>query len=192
MANIRILRHGDTESQAATTWESIKTAFTGKEDLPVVSNLDLNRYCGKWYELARLPVTFESRLVNVQSEYTMQPDGKIRIFNFGRKGGIQGELSTAEATLWSPDPNMPGKMKILYPSRPGQGDYWVLSIDDNYKYVLVGEPKRRQCWILCRDINNVDETMYNNMLEKARLLGFEVSKILKTQHEELVGMEGAK
>lgn len=190
MANIRVLRHGDPESAATTTWEAIKTTFTGKEDLPVVSNLDLNRFCGKWFELARLPVTFESRLVNVQSEYTMMPDGKIRVINVGRKGSIQGELSTAEATLWAPDPNMPGKMKILYPSRPGQGDFWVLSIDPNYNYMLVGEPKRRECWLMCRDIKQVDESQFSNMIEKARQLGFDVTRLLKTQHEELVGVEG--
>lgn len=191
MANIRILRHGDLESTASTTWEAIKTTFTGKEDLPVVASLDLNRFCGKWYEIARLPVVFESRLVNVQSEYTMMPDGKIRVINMGRKGSIQGELTTAEATLWAPDPNMPGKMKVLYPTRPGQGDYWVLSIDPDYNYVLVGEPKRRQCWMMCRDIKKVNESQVNNMIEKARQLGFEVNRLLKTQHEEIVTGEGS-
>ncbi|TCL10181.1 apolipoprotein D and lipocalin family protein [Shimia isoporae] len=118
--------------------------------IEAVSALDLDRYLGKWHEIARFPNRFEKGCEGVTAEYGLRSDGKISVLNTCREGSPAGEASTAEGEAWLIEG---GKLKVTFvPWLPfARGDYWVLWIDDAYSVVAIGNPAGRTGWILARD-----------------------------------------
>ena len=145
--------------------------------LSVVKTVDLNRYTGTWYEIARLPFSFERKLKCTTATYTLLEDGKITVLNQGHYITDPGKKSSAKAVAWIPDKNAPAKVKVQF-FWPFAGDYWIIELDEDYKYVLVGEPKFRYLWILCRE-KEMDELTYNMLLKKATDHGFDVKPIIR-------------
>ena len=116
--------------------------------LETVQNVDLNRYAGKWYEIARLPNRFEKGLVCVTAEYVMRDDGKIKVINKGHKEENIQETDIATGKAWQPDPKEPGRLKVQF-FWPFSGKYYIFHLDEeNYQYVMVGDPSRKYFWIL--------------------------------------------
>ncbi len=149
----------------------------GADSLPVFGKVDLNRYIGKWHEIARLPLFFERNCVSdVTADYSLRPDGKIGVLNQCRqKDGI---LSTASGTARVVDLSTNAKLKVTF-FWPFSGDYWILELGPNYEYAMVGEPSRKYLWILSRQ-PELNEEIYLKLLTKARLLGFDTSRLIRT------------
>ncbi len=114
-----------------------------------VGNLDLNRYLGKWYEIARFPNRFEKDCAGVTAEYGLRDDGKVSVTNTCHKGSPTGPVEVAEGEA---EVIAPGKLKVTFvPWLPfAKGDYWVLHVDAAYSYAVVGEPSGKTGWILSR------------------------------------------
>lgn len=151
------------------------------QELETVKNFDLKRYLGKWYEIARFDFRFERGLVAVTAEYTMRRDGKVRVVNSGRRGSPQGRLSQAEgkAKLGAPkDPERPGFLKVSF-FGPFYSPYYILDLDPDYRYVLIGGKKRKYLWILSRTPELPQETI-RRLVDRAAELGFDTSKLLFT------------
>lgn len=148
-----------------------------QKTLSVVKTVDLNRYTGTWYEIARLPFSFESKLKCITATYTLREDGKISVLNQGHYITDPGKTSSAKAVAWIPDKNVPAKLKVQF-FWPFNGNYWIIELDKDYKYVLVGEPKFKYLWILCRE-KEMDELTYNMLLKKATDSGFDVKPIIR-------------
>ncbi|MCL7050870.1 hypothetical protein MKW94_006528 [Papaver nudicaule] len=160
-----------------------------KKEMEVVKDLDIPRYMGRWYEIASFPSRFQPKNgVNTRATYTLQEDGKTvtvlnETWNDGKRGFIQGTAYKAD-----PDSNE-AKLKVKFwvppflPIIPVVGDYWVLSIDEDYQYALIGQPSRNYLWILCRN-PHMDEEIYNGLLEKATSEGYDVKKLHKTPQTE--------
>jgi apolipoprotein D and lipocalin family protein len=146
--------------------------------LPVVPNVDLQRYQGRWYEIARLPAYFERKCAgDVTAEYSMQSDGTVRVVNSCTDDS--GRKKTSRATAKRRDANGPAsKLRVRF-FWPFSGDYWILDLDPEYRTALVGTPDRRYLWILSRAPALSGET-YEQLLTKAKALGFATERVSLT------------
>ncbi|KAJ3677285.1 hypothetical protein LUZ60_003009 [Juncus effusus] len=158
------------------------------QQVTAARGLDVNRYMGRWYEIACFPSLFQPKTgTNTRATYTLNPDGTIKVLNEtftdGKRGFIQG---TAYKVDESGDE---AKLKVKFyvppflPIFPITGDYWVLHLGDDYQYAVVGQPSRKYLWILSRTPIMEDE-VYNELLEKAKEQGYDVSKLKKTPQSE--------
>ncbi len=148
----------------------------GADSLPVFEKVDLNRYLGTWHEIARLPMFFQRNCVSdVTAVYSLRPDGKIGVLNQCRQK--DGTLRRASGTARVVDQSTNAKLKVSF-FWPFSGDYWILQLGPNYEYAMVGEPRRKYLWILSRQ-PELDEQTYLNLMAKARLLGFDTSRLIR-------------
>jgi apolipoprotein D and lipocalin family protein len=147
----------------------------------VVTSVDLNRYQGTWYEIARLPNFFERKLKCITATYTLQENGKIKVLNKGNNIASPYKPSSSEGVAWVPDKNSPAKLKVQF-FWPFSGDYWIMYLDPEYRYVLVGDPALKYLWILSRE-KRMDEMTYEMLIRKAIENGYEVTSIIRVEHD---------
>jgi len=150
-------------------------------DKTTVKELDLNRYLGTWYEIARFPHSFEKNLVGVTATYSIRDDGKIKVLNQGYKNTLEGELSVAEGKAKIPDQSEPGKLKVSF-FWIFYADYFVLELDENYQYVMIGSSSPKYFWILSRT-PQMDSATYEMLLGKARKRGYNLEKLYKVPQQ---------
>jgi apolipoprotein D and lipocalin family protein len=147
-------------------------------DQTTVKQLDLNRYLGKWYEIARFPHSFEKNLVGVTATYRLKEDGMIEVLNEGFKNTLDGERSKAIGKAKIPNKLEPGKLKVSF-FWIFYADYNVLELDaENYQYAMIGSSSDKYFWILCRT-PQMDPMVYNMLLDKARKRGYNLEKLYK-------------
>jgi lipocalin len=151
------------------------------QDLPTVKFVDLKKYTGTWYEIARLPNRFEKGLTCISATYTLKENGEIKVLNQGHLLENTSEKSQATGKAWIPDSNYPGRLKVQF-FWPFAGDYYIIHLDDDYQYVLVGSPNRKFLWVLSKT-KQLEETIYSKLLKIAEEQGFEVSTIIKVNHD---------
>lgn len=148
-----------------------------KNELEVVQSVDLTRYTGRWYEIARLPNSFQKKCADtVTANYTMRADGKIEVLNRCRKAS--GEYTTAKGKAKITDKKTNAKLKVTF-FWPFYGDYWILDLGPNYEYAVVGEPGRKYLWILSRS-PRMDEALYEQLLQKMAAKGFNTEMMVRT------------
>ena len=151
-----------------------------------VAHVDLPRYLGTWYEIARLPMRHEpADYTDITATYSLDADGSVRVDNRARNGKGGAEQSTGEATVVEGSGNaklevsfMPDGLKWVPFTR---GDYWILRIDDAYRTALVGSPDRRYLWLLAREPSLAPEVQ-EDFLQTAREQGFELAELIRTPH----------
>ena len=146
--------------------------------LQVVPRVDLNRYLGTWYEIAHFPHRFQEGCVATQATYTLLEDGRIGVLNQCRKGGFDGNLSTAKGKAWVVEKETNAKLKVRF-FWPFSGDYWIIDLGKDYDYAVVGHPNRNYLWILSRT-PHMDETLYQEILKRLRQQHYDVTKLVKT------------
>lgn len=144
--------------------------------LRTVPFVDLSRYLGRWYEIARLPASFEKGCTDVTAEYSRAADGTINVRNACLKNG---RLKTAigKATVADAQTNAKLKVSFFWPFR---GDYWVLELDPGYQWALVGEPAREYLWILSRTPRLAQEVL-ERLIIRASAEGFPVEDLIYTE-----------
>ena len=157
------------------------TACSSKNPpLQTVEKVDLERYLGTWYEIARYEYFFEKDCKNVSANYSIMDEETIKVINKCTK--IQtNEKKEAMGRAYAIDETN-SKLKVSF-FRPFYGDYWVLILDENYEYAVVGTPNREYLWILARD-KKLPLKIQNDILEKLPSLGFDISKLLWTMQEK--------
>ena len=148
--------------------------------LNTVDYLDLNQYQGKWYELARLPNRFEKNLDCVTAEYALLPSGKVQVVNkgFDISSGLPQRIEGVASPVseWQVS-----KLKVQF-VWPFKGDYYVIDLDPEYQYALVGAPNREYLWILSKS-KYLEEEIYQSLIAKAKHEGFDVSKLEKVNQD---------
>src|SRR5664279_5647901 len=147
----------------------------------VVTAVDLNRYKGDWYEIARLPNYFERKLKCTSASYSLREDGKITVVNKGNYITSPEKSTSAKGVAWIPDKNNPAKLKVQF-FWPFSGDYWIMYLDKDYRYVLVGDPAHKYLWILARE-KSMDEKTYSMLLGKAVENGYDVKSIIRVEQD---------
>jgi apolipoprotein D and lipocalin family protein len=125
----------------------------GELSLTSVQHVDLARYTGTWYEIAKIPNRFQKQCgSNTTATYILRPDGRLDVVNRCRKK--DGEMVEARGLAKVVDLQTNAKLKVSFVSflgvRPFWGDYWILGLDENYQWVIVGSPGRKYGWILSR------------------------------------------
>jgi apolipoprotein D and lipocalin family protein len=168
-------------------------AHRSKADLDptTVDKVDLKRYSGTWYELARLPMFFQRNCAQSEAHYQLKPDGNVAVLNRCRTA--EGKWEEANGTA---SPQVAGKTDKLWVefdnwfSRllPGvaKGDYWVLYIGDGYKTALVGNPDRKYLWLLSRT-PTVSEHTREELLAKAQQQGYDTTRLIWRAADKDIG-----
>lgn len=150
--------------------------------LQAVSKVDLDRYLGKWYEIARFPFSIQEGCHATTATYSMRSDQKIDVLNECRMGAFDGGLSTANGKAWVVDRETGAKLKVsfnFFMGLFGGGDYWVIRLADDYSYSVVSEPKGRYLWILSRT-PEMSQAVYDSIVESLKADGFLVEYLQKT------------
>lgn len=152
-----------------------------KAPLPVVPSLDLQRYLGTWYEIARLPNSFESGLTCVTAHYALKPNGDIEVTNAGHKEDAKATVKTATGTAWQPNISEPSKLKVQF-FWPFSGNYWIIALDPEYRFAMIGEPSRDYLWILSRT-KILPKSTLEALLAQAYDQGFDTSRVIRTAQD---------
>ena len=143
-----------------------------------VSGVDLNKYLGKWYEIARFDHSFEKGLVGVTATYSLRPDGKIKVLNEGYKNTLNGKHKVAVGKAKIPDPKDLSKLKVSF-FLNFYADYLIMELDQvNYQYAMIGSNSDNFLWILSRT-PTLPDSIYNMLLEKAKKRGYEINALIK-------------
>ncbi|MDD2538630.1 MAG: lipocalin family protein [Bacteroidales bacterium] len=141
-----------------------------------VQELDLDRYLGKWYEIARFDHSFERGLVGATANYSITEDGKIKVVNTGYKDSFDGKFNQAEAKAYRPDENYPGALRVSF-FLFFYSDYWVLDLDEDYTFALVGSKSSKYLWILSRTPEMAPADL-QRVLNKAVSLGYNTGNLI--------------
>ena len=139
--------------------------------------VELQRYLGRWYEIARYEQRFENGCEGVTADYALSGNGGIAVVNRCRKPG--GKVSEARGRAKVVDPESSAKLKVSF-FGPFYGDYWVLDHADDYSWSIVGEPSGRYLWILHRQATP-PEAEVQQLIGHARSLGYDTSMLLRTK-----------
>jgi apolipoprotein D and lipocalin family protein len=169
----------------------LSMAAVADEPLPVVPQVDLQRYAGRWYEVARLPNRFERECVrDITATYRVLPGNRIDVLNQcikadgsrisanGRARSSDGSTSRLEVRF---APSWLGVFPFVW------GDYWIIALDPDYQWSLIGAPDRDYLWILARK-PTLEATQVQRLLEKAKALNFDTSSIVFPAHTPVPGV----
>lgn len=158
----------------------IKKRRTIPKGVKAVKPFDINKYLGKWYEIARLDFCFEHNIDYATAEYSMDKDGSIKVINKGYNYKKHKEVEAVgrASFLNSPDE---GRFKISFKG-PFCADYNVIAIDSKYKYALVTGRNHNYLWLLSKD-TSIPEKIKESYLELAEDLGYNTSKIKWTKYK---------
>jgi apolipoprotein D and lipocalin family protein len=145
--------------------------------LQTVRHVDLNRYIGKWFEIARYPNIFERKCDHdVTAEYSIKANGSIRVVNSCVRG--DGRIDRSEGTAHVVDTLTNAKLKVTF-FWPFYGKYWIIGLDNQYQYAVVGEPSHEYVWILSRT-PTLPDNVYQKVLQQVTTSGYEPQKLAKT------------
>ena len=158
----------------------VVTLFTGRSnqhtvDNSVIGNIDINRYLGSWYEIARFNHRFERGIEQSKAQYTLREDGNIDVLNTGTKNG---KPKTAKGIAKRTD--TPALLRVSF-FGPFYGDYRVMLLDEDYRYSLVGSGTHDYLWILSRT-PQLSESDKSAILAEAQRRGYDTSKLIWVKH----------
>lgn len=149
------------------------------DSVRAVPSVDMTRYQGKWYEIARLPLSWEKKCAShVTATYTLRPDGDITVLNACQR--VDGKVTSSRGKAQLAVRGGPtSKLKVTF-FWPFRGDYWVLALDPDYRWSLVGTPDRKYLWLLSR-AQTMDGDQVNRILGLAVEMGFDTKDIIYTK-----------
>lgn len=168
---------------SVSTVNAYQTSFK-KDDVTTVPSVDLKRYAGKWYEVAKLPNKFQKQCVgNTTAEYVLKPDGNVEVINRCLKKN--GQYTDAKGKAKIVDKQSNAKLEVRFAPAAlsfipqAWGDYWIIDLAPNYQYAVVGNPNRKFLWILSRS-PEMNDTTYQGILRKIEKMGYDPNKLVKT------------
>lgn len=163
---------------------SFNAVANAAEALSTIEALNVPRYLGKWYEIARYPNWFQKKCVSDSSaEYSLRADGKVQVVNRCRQssGEFKEAVGIARQIGGSTSPKL--QVSFVHPwlsfIPAVWGDYWVIDLDSQYQLVAVSEPSRNYLWILART-PAVDQKILEDLLGRLKQRGFDTDKLIRS------------
>ena len=168
----------------------MQIAFVGvllagdQHKLQTVSRVKLDRYVGTWYEIARLPNSFQDQCVgHVTADYRQLDGGNIEVVN--RCLDEKGMMDEARGLARIVDPSTNAKLEVSFVSVFGWrlfwGDYWIIGLGDDYEYVVVGMPSRKYAWVLARS-TELSPKVRSHVRQILIRAGYDPEKLVTTRH----------
>jgi len=149
------------------------------DELAVVQGVDLNRYLGKWYEIATIPARFQLGCHCVTAEYSLKNNGRIKVVNSCRKDSAEGPFKSVTGRAKVVRGSKNAKLKVSF-FRPFWGNYWIIQLDqENYQWAVVSDPSRKYLWILSRT-PQMDEELYQKLVDYCKSVGLNTDLLVKT------------
>ena len=148
--------------------------------LETVENVDLERYSGRWFEIASYPAWFQRGCTATTADYSLRGDGRITVVNRCRKGSVDGKPKTARGLARVVDDRTNSKLKVSF-FRPFWGDYWIIDLDSEYRWAVVSEPRRKYLWILSRT-PEMGDALYRDIVDRLTAGGYDPSRLRRTIH----------
>lgn len=164
----------------ATILISLFSACAQKGTITTVPNVDVNKYVGKWYEIAAFPQKFQKGCHCTTAEYTLTDKGYLIVENRCNKDKVDGEQSYIKGKAFIVENSGNAKLKVQF-FWPFKGDYWIIDLASDYSYAVVGDPSMKYLWILCRT-PKMEESVYQAILTRLVEKGYDLSKLVKTIH----------
>ncbi len=149
-------------------------------DTATVNELDINRYMGMWYEIARFDHCFERNLTGCTAYYELQDDGTVKVTNSGFKGQLDGKFKQSEGKVRRLDDSKPGQLEVSF-FWMFYTQYNVLELAPDYRYALVGGKNGKYLWILSRT-STMDKNDIDHLLKQAENRGYDTSKLIWVEH----------
>jgi len=149
---------------------------SGQAPLMTVAHVDLEKYAGEWYEIARYPNRFQHDCPASKATYTLLPNGKVEVLNECWDQGYAKVLRSVKGKARVVDKSSNAKLKVTF-FWPFSGDYWIIDLGDDYEYAVVGHPDRKYLWILSRD-QKMDEKLYRRITESLREKGYDPDRLI--------------
>lgn len=144
-----------------------------KIDNSTIETLDVARFMGKWYEIARYDHRFEKDMTNVSATYTLLDNGRIEVLNAGYKNG---EYKEIKGKAKQPNPDDPGKLKVSF-FLWFYSDYYILDIAPDYSHVIIGSSTDKYLWIMSREPVLPDNVL-SKLIEKIRQRGYDTDRLV--------------
>lgn len=172
-----------TKISALSVLLLILTACTGKPDgVVAVKDFQLDRYLGKWYEIARLDHSFERGLSNITAQYSLRDDGGVKVINRGFSKE-DNEWQQAEGKAYFVDETDSGHLKVSF-FGPFYGSYIIFELEKkDYQYAFVSGPDTSYLWLLART-PQVDKKVSEQFVKRSQELGFDTSKLIYVEHDK--------
>ncbi|WP_221764684.1 lipocalin family protein [Methyloradius palustris] len=160
-------------------------ARADQPDVTSVTTLDINRYVGKWYEIAAFPMFFQRNCIgDTTAEYSLDTKGEIDVTNRCRtKDGFD----QAKGKTWQASPISTSQLKVSF-FWPFRADYWVIGLDEDYQWAVVANPNRKYLWILSRT-PDLNKTELERAMAVAKTQGYDLKQLKFTKHGSAVNKE---
>lgn len=168
-------------------WLMCGAAVAQPGEVKTVPSVDLGRYAGKWYEIARLPNRFQEQCAgNVTAEYRQRQDGRLSVVNRCKKA--DGSQDEAIGVARVADTKSNAELKVSFAPEWLSwvpfiwGDYWIIGLAPDYSYAVVGEPERKHLWVLSRQ-PTLSAAAWGEAVDVAASQGFDADKLVKTPQQ---------
>ena len=149
------------------------------QSLQTVPSVDLNKYAGKWYEIASYPQRFQSGCQCTTAEYTLSEKGYVIVENRCNKDRLTGKQSYIKGKAFVVKNSGNAKLKVQF-FWPFTGKYWIIDLADDYSYAVVSHPNKKYLWILSRT-SKIDDAVYQQIISRLKTKGFDLSKLQITK-----------
>ncbi len=177
---MRLLRFFITLTLAvATIFSAVTDGRTAEKHPPLmtVPNVDLSRYMGVWYEIARIDHFFQKGCLGSSATYTPKPGGEIEVLNRCVKEKDR-SVHEVKGRAWvAPGYGDNARLKVSF-FWPFRTDYWIIDLGNEYEYAVVGDPDRKYLWILSRT-PAMDDALYKKALDLAAAQGFAIDRLVR-------------
>jgi apolipoprotein D and lipocalin family protein len=149
------------------------------QSLETVPYVDLNRYAGKWYEIASYPQRFQKGCHCTTAEYTLSDKGYVIVENRCNRDSVNGKQSYIKGKAFVQKDSGNAKLNVQF-FWPFKAKYWIIDLADDYSYAVVGHPNREYLWILSRT-SKLDDAVYQQILSRLQSKGFDLAKLRRTE-----------
>lgn len=146
--------------------------------LKTVPHVDLQKYTGTWYEIARYPHSFQKGCVDSRADYELRDDGRIGVVNQCRRDTPAREVRRVSGTARVVDNVSNARLQVSF-FWPFWGEYWIIDLDSDYRWAVVGHPSRNYLWILSRT-PKMEEAVYRELVSRLPAQGYDPLKLQRT------------